>query len=197
MTVYINGVAVAVAPAPHSATHEDIGSDEVGVAALSGLLADDQHVLDAEVTAVAIPLAQKAAASGVASLDASSVVVQAAVKSKALSASRDMTAASGAVSYASVGFQPTAYRIHARHSNLLDWSDSHLDSGGVGAGVGLYNGGTVLGVFDATIIIYLQTAGSVLQRAGHTSFDADGITLTYTKVGSPTGTGTLIFMFFK
>jgi hypothetical protein len=48
----------------------------VNVAGLSGLLADDQHVLDAEVTAVAIPLTQKGAASGVASLDASSVVVQ-------------------------------------------------------------------------------------------------------------------------
>lgn len=48
MTVYINGVAI---PAPHAASHQDGGSDEVSVAALSGLLADDQHVLDAEAVA--------------------------------------------------------------------------------------------------------------------------------------------------
>ncbi len=54
MTVYINGVAVAGAIAAHDTTHEDTGGDEVSVAGLSGLLADDQHVLDAEVTAVAI-----------------------------------------------------------------------------------------------------------------------------------------------
>jgi len=60
----------------HKTKHQDGGADELSVAALSGLLANDQHVLDAEVTAVAIPLAQKAAASGVASLNASSLVVQ-------------------------------------------------------------------------------------------------------------------------
>ncbi|MBA7590468.1 hypothetical protein ES708_32589 [subsurface metagenome] len=48
MTVYINGVAI---PAPHAASHQDGGSDEVNVAALSGLLGDDQHVLDAEAVA--------------------------------------------------------------------------------------------------------------------------------------------------
>ena len=36
----------------HSARHEDTGADEISVAALSGLLADDQHVLDAEVKLV-------------------------------------------------------------------------------------------------------------------------------------------------
>ena len=60
----------------HNTRHENGGADEVSVAGLSGLLADDQHVLDAEVTAVAIALSQKAAASGVASLDGSTLVVQ-------------------------------------------------------------------------------------------------------------------------
>jgi len=35
----------------HSARHENGGDDEISVAALSGLLADDQHVLDAEAVA--------------------------------------------------------------------------------------------------------------------------------------------------
>jgi len=38
----------------HHARHENGGDDEISVTGLSGLLADDQHVLDNEVTAVAI-----------------------------------------------------------------------------------------------------------------------------------------------
>jgi len=38
----------------HNTRHENGGADEVSVVGLSGLLADDQHVLDAEVTAVAV-----------------------------------------------------------------------------------------------------------------------------------------------
>ena len=60
----------------HKTSHQDTGSDEISVTGLSGLLADDQHVLDAEVTAVAIASTQKAATNGVASLNASSLVVQ-------------------------------------------------------------------------------------------------------------------------
>ena len=40
-------------PDAHASSHENAGGDEISVAALSGLLADDQHVLDTEVLAVA------------------------------------------------------------------------------------------------------------------------------------------------
>ena len=40
----------------HKTQHQDTGADEISVVGLSGLLADDQHVLDAEVTAVAVAL---------------------------------------------------------------------------------------------------------------------------------------------
>lgn len=40
----------------HNTRHENGGADEISVVGLSGLLADDQHVLDAEVTAVAVAL---------------------------------------------------------------------------------------------------------------------------------------------
>ena len=94
-----------IRPEAHKVRHQDAGADEISVTGLSGLLADDQHVLDAEVTAVAVAhalataindflvasgsgvfvkktLAEtltilgKAVASGLASLDASSLVVQ-------------------------------------------------------------------------------------------------------------------------
>ncbi|KKL00918.1 hypothetical protein LCGC14_2627890, partial [marine sediment metagenome] len=47
-------VTGSTAPQAHKASHQDIGGDEISVTALSGLLADDQHVLDAEVIAAAI-----------------------------------------------------------------------------------------------------------------------------------------------
>jgi len=40
----------------HAARHQDAGNDEISVTGLSGLLADDQHVLDNEVTGVAIAI---------------------------------------------------------------------------------------------------------------------------------------------
>ena len=54
------------APASHATSHENGGGDEISVSGLSGLLADDQHVLDTEVTAVieATPLNDLAAADG-------------------------------------------------------------------------------------------------------------------------------------
>jgi len=53
-------------PPAHKVSHQDGGNDEINVAGLSGLLADDQHVLDAEVTAVieATPLDNLAPADG-------------------------------------------------------------------------------------------------------------------------------------
>ena len=43
----------------HKTSHQNAGTDEISVAALSGLLADDQHVLDAEVLAVAAAVAHE------------------------------------------------------------------------------------------------------------------------------------------
>ena len=48
--------------AAHKTRHQDAGADEIAVTGLSGLLADDQHVLDAEVTAVAVAHALATAA---------------------------------------------------------------------------------------------------------------------------------------
>lgn len=39
---------------PHGSTHENAGDDEISVTGLSGLLTDDQHVLDTEVQAIKI-----------------------------------------------------------------------------------------------------------------------------------------------
>lgn len=43
----------------HGADHENGGTQEISVTGLSGLLADDQHVLDAEVITASEPYAIK------------------------------------------------------------------------------------------------------------------------------------------
>jgi len=47
-TIALDGAA----PTAHAASHQNGGGDEISVAGLSGLLADDQHVLDTEVESV-------------------------------------------------------------------------------------------------------------------------------------------------
>jgi len=58
--LYFNGTcwvratpATIIALLAHKTSHQDAGADEISVTGLSGLLANDQHVLDAEVLAVA------------------------------------------------------------------------------------------------------------------------------------------------
>ena len=52
MATYLNGVPVPVAPAAHKASHQNDGTDEISVAALSGDLADpqDQKTLAEAIT---------------------------------------------------------------------------------------------------------------------------------------------------
>jgi hypothetical protein len=50
LKTYFDGIYAALA---HKTRHENAGADEISVAGLSGLLADDQHVLDVEVLAAA------------------------------------------------------------------------------------------------------------------------------------------------
>ncbi len=58
---YTNAEVLLVAAAlVHAARHQNGGADEISVAGLSGLLADDQHVLDAEVLLVAAALVHAA-----------------------------------------------------------------------------------------------------------------------------------------
>lgn len=61
-------------PAAHGSSHEDAGADELILTGMVGLLATDQHVIDAEVLAVAEDKTKKGAASGYASLDATTKV---------------------------------------------------------------------------------------------------------------------------
>jgi len=52
--IYVGGFWLSIATHPHAAAHQNGGADEINVGGLSGVLADDQHGLDAEVQAMSI-----------------------------------------------------------------------------------------------------------------------------------------------
>jgi len=82
----ITGKPSTFPPEAHKTSHQDAGADEISVAGLSGLLADDQHVLDAEAIA---------AVEAEATLDLTGAVTIAAGKSLATDTIAEKTAATG------------------------------------------------------------------------------------------------------
>lgn len=103
---------------------------------------------------------------------------------------RDMTAASGAVATTGLGFVPKIIRFNA----LVDNTTLHS--------YGNSDGTTESCIYDqhaitantrshGSIAILLAVNGSNFQQAAASAFILDGFTLTWTKVGSPTGTATI------
>ena len=100
------------------------------------------------------------------------------------------------VAYTGCGFAPTALLVYATAGDIrvsLGMSESAAtDEGGNLLQVGV--AGTWGSNTDNTLVS-LYTAGLAdLQTATLGTWDSDGFTLAWTKTGSPTGTGTLLFM---
>lgn len=114
--------------------------------------------------------------------------------SKVKAFTRDMAAASGDVSYTGVGFQPSAIIAFSNWTTARSWG--MVDSAKVHAVIDYFvDGGTTT---DNINLIGLASAGeSNYQIALVKSFDADGFTLTWTKLGSPTGTADIKFICFR
>ena len=104
-----------------------------------------------------------------------------------VSATRDMTAASGDVSYTGVGFKPFALIVMATINDLPDVFSFTFVTAALTRGFGQV--GTVPVMVATGNAIMLQTSAGVYQTAVINTLDSDGFTLTWTKLGSPTGTG--------
>lgn len=105
--------------------------------------------------------------------------------SEQLRITRDMTAASGDVSYTGVGFAPKCLIVFA----FIDGSS--LTSHGTSSGLSNYGSyktgdGTVQNTVNRLIQAMLD--GANYQYATIKSLDADGFTLSWVKGGAPTGT---------
>ena len=121
-----------------------------------------------------------------------------ALNSKMLAATRDMTIATGSVSYTGVGFRPTCLQAFGANTTLATpnaingYCDSALNQASLRAG-------TVIPgqwIYLASVLINLGTDGAT-QTFAVTSFDADGFTGTWTRIGAPGGTQSIAFLAFK
>ena len=120
-------------------------------------------------------------------------IVTSRLSSKIITATRDLTAASGDVSYTGVGFTPTAIMIIAAIQNTTKINVAMADSSKTLTGLYAYaNNG-----FFIDALVDFEIDGLNKQTFIIKSYDADGFTLTWTKTGSPTGTASLKFLCFR
>ena len=120
------------------------------------------------------------------------------LSSKVLAITRDMTVATGSVSYTGVGFRPTCLQAFGANTTLSTnnaingYCDSALGQAAMRAGsatAGQYQ-------YLASVLVYLGSDGAY-QTFAVTSFDADGFTGTWTRTGAPGGTQSIAILCFK
>lgn len=118
---------------------------------------------------------------------------------KALVSSRVMTAASGNVAYTGLGFRPKALIFTGgvnAGSNLCCYAGM-AESLSPTAGLSNASFGSSGSVVAALIVNIGDATNANSQQATVNSWDADGFTLAWSKVGTPTGTASLYFMCFE
>ena len=109
------------------------------------------------------------------------------LKSKIIIFNRNASAAGADVAYTGVGFQPTSLSATMTISGSTIMSVVNVDSFGTSGGISC----SANNVFrDSTDLITYSNAVDTAQKAVLKSYDADGFTLTWSRLGSPTGTMT-------
>lgn len=111
------------------------------------------------------------------------------LKSKVLQITRAMDAASGAVAYTGVGFQPSALIAYGVVDGMNSLAFGIVDSVLLERGIEA-TGNPLLGTYDSVLLRIIEPAVGD-QRCVVASLDADGFTLTWTRTGV-TNPGTAI-----
>src|SRR4030042_1998784 len=106
----------------------------------------------------------------------------------------DIATASGDVAYTGIGFKPSYILLLM---SVVNTSGMSVGVGNVSASYCIYDkpGGITWGPNATLLVVFVS--GSDYITGIVKSMDVDGFTLTYTKVNSPTGTATLIWMAFR
>lgn len=156
-----------------------------GVGTCASIAAGDFPALTGDVTTPGGSLATTLAAS-------------ARLKSASISSTRDLTVATGSVAYTGMGFQPTSCfsmgqvsQSITQYTTIIGFADSARTASDMNlqGSVTLLTAGAFLVAADVTQVN--------LQSATITSYDADGLTLSWTKTGTPSGTFTFKIMCFR
>lgn len=129
--------------------------------------------------------------------------IQAPIKRKIMTITRDLTAASGDVSTTGMGFKPDMmiitvcqnYSGLAKFSQAI-WTPDVGDTNQRGWYFHPSAGFNTVALF-ASVVAYVDAGGSNFQTAVVKSADEDGFTLTWTKSGTPTGTANVFIIAFK
>ncbi len=180
----------------HHTDHQNGGIDEINIAGLSGLLADDQHILDAEV--LSYLLAQTGAgANKKLFITAAGAGVEWATGLKVLTVSRDLSLdADQAIT--GVGFKPNAVIALVTVNDAASRASWGFTAGTTNLCISDYGLNTANAYYSFGNLITIYTAaGANRNDAIVNSWDSDGITLDWTKAGVPAGTATFQLLFLR
>lgn len=176
----------------HASKHQDGGVDEISVAGLSGLLADDQHVLDAEVLAYLLALTG-AGANLKLFINAAGTAPEWSKGISVGSADYNIATPIGDVAYAGIGFKPSYILMLTNVPNTYGMS---VGVGNVAAAYCIYNKSGGVMWPGLNLIVVFATENDYI-TAVIKSMDTDGFTIAYNKVNNPTGIATHIWMAFR
>lgn len=117
-----------------------------------------------------------------------------ALTSKVIVITKDMSDTSN-FSVTGVGFQPTCVVCFGVEGTDTDSASfAFVDSSGIARGIRYQSGATWS--TNVSVISIRDTAGTIF-NADFVSFDSDGITMSISKLGSPSGTLTACFLFLR
>jgi hypothetical protein len=117
------------------------------------------------------------------------------LSTKTIQVTRDMTLASGTQAITGVGFRPTSAIVLSSVQSSNRMSSTIIDSSGTSRGV---KDDSANVADNWTNINSVSDMGSGNEQiAAWSSYDADGMTISWTKYGTPTGTCYLNILFMK
>ncbi len=122
------------------------------------------------------------------------------LRTKIITATRAMDAATGSVAYTGVGFVPRAVMAMGAGPGANGFSVGGADQGALEGCVYNEEAAGLVNVSTALLIRIFETigGGGKAQSASLTSMDTDGFTLAWTRLGvTAAGTANLVFLCFN
>ncbi len=101
----------------------------------------------------------------------------------------------GALAITGVGFMPSRVVVLATKDNTAGWSVCVISSAGINYGINSVHYDSANSVSATDKAADMRVASGNSAYCVWASWDADGVTLTRTKLGAPTGTGNLVLLF--
>src|SRR3990170_1405362 len=111
---------------------------------------------------------------------------------KMTTATYDMSTATGTVSYTGAGFSPQSVIVFGQVNSDPALSVGFANRSESGESILQLQSGNSA---ESAGLIHLELGGGAKQTAVISSWDTDGVTLSWTKTGSPTGTANVKFLY--